>query len=94
MNKIYLFTRKHDKESYKFFLNRSISWVDNKPYYYISVDTPGNCFGYEDHILLDSDGIASTMYRYLPPYILERIGLQMRRAAKKYCNDKAYTELM
>lgn len=35
-----LFTRKYNKEEYRFFIKTMVSWADNKPIKYISVETP------------------------------------------------------
>lgn len=67
-----LFTRKYNKEEYRFFLETMISWVDGKPKKYLSVETPENCFGYPDYVHF-SNGDAYTLHRYLQPWILKRI---------------------
>lgn len=67
-----LFTRKYNKEEYRFFLKTMTSWVDGKPKKYLSVETPENCFGYPDYVHF-SNGNAYTLYRYLQPWILKRI---------------------
>lgn len=93
------FTRKHAGEVYKFYTV--------KPEYegetgclgivltpYVEVETPENCFGYPDIILLtnvrdfDDEGyfvgyrqIAYTVHRYLPKHILKAIEKQMLKLA-------------
>lgn len=67
-----LFTRKYNKEEYRFFIKTMVSWVDNKPIKYISVETPENCLGYHDCVHF-SNGEPYTLYRYLQPWILKKI---------------------
>lgn len=67
-----LFTRKYNKEEYRFFLKTMISWTSGEPKKYISVETPKNCFGYNDYVHF-SNGKPYTFYRYLQPWILKKI---------------------
>lgn len=70
MTKTYLYSRKHDKEEYKFFLVNDKSWISGKEYQYIMVEAPENCFGYPDYIhLTERNGVilgASGTHRYHP----------------------------
>lgn len=74
-------TRKYNKEEYKFYLNEP-SYVGEKGIFnveiepYVSVETPENCFGYSDIILLNR-GKAYTLERYLPRWILKKIEKKM-----------------
>lgn len=64
----YLFSRKFNGEEYKFYhKSMNTKWG---LYSYFEIDTPANCFGYEDHILFDN-GTPYTMYRYCPNWILK-----------------------
>lgn len=67
-----LFTRKYNKEEYRFIMTTMISWGDGKPKKYLSVETPANCFGYHDYVIFNN-GNAYTLYRYLQPWILKKI---------------------
>lgn len=68
-----LFTRKYNKEEYRFFKKTMISWIDGKPKTYLSIETPKNCFGYNDYVHFNSTGEPYTLYRYLQPWILKKI---------------------
>ena len=74
MEKITLFTRKYNKESYEFILNKpdsgelGVLGLPIKPY--ISIKTTENSFGYNDTILFDN-GVPYTLYRYTPNWILK-----------------------
>lgn len=74
-------TRKYNKEEYKFYLNEP-SYIGEKGIFnveiepYVSVDTPANCFGYSDTVLLNR-GSAYTLERYLPRWILKKIEKKM-----------------
>lgn len=76
-----LFTRKFNKEEYKFFINEP-EYVGEKGYCgieiepYVSVETPVNAFGYTDTVLLNR-GKAYTLERYLPCWILKKIEKKM-----------------
>ena len=74
-------TRKYNKEDYKFFLNepeyvgeKGVCGIEIEPY--VSVETPENCFGYSDTVLLNK-GKAYTLNRYLPRWILKKIEQKM-----------------
>lgn len=71
MEKQLLFTRKFNKETYKFYLNEGIGCfgIYSK---YISVETPENSLGYTDTVLFNK-GTAYTLHRYLPKWILKQI---------------------
>ena len=77
MKTVYLFSRIYDKEEYKFFLNepeyvgeKGVCGIEIEPY--VSVETPENGFGYSDTVLM-SNGVAYTLHRYLPRWILRKI---------------------
>jgi len=77
-----IYTRKYNKEEYKFYLNepdyvgeKGILGIEIQPY--ISVTTPENCFGYSDTVLMGNDK-AYTLYRYLAPWILKKIEKKMK----------------
>ena len=74
-------TRKYAGEEYKFFINEpeyagevGICGIEIEPY--VSVETPENCFGYSDTVLLNK-GKAYTLNRYLPRWILKRVEQKM-----------------
>lgn len=71
MEKILLFTRKFNGETYKFFMNKGIGCFGIYSEY-ISVETPENDFGYSDTVLFNN-GNAYTLYRYLQNWILKAI---------------------
>lgn len=81
------FTRKHARETYKFFVckpeyegEKGILGIEITPY--VEVETPENCFGYPDYVLLGSrTGKAYTLNRYMPPHILKAIEKQMLKLA-------------
>ena len=83
-------TRKYNKEEYKFFLNepeyeyeKGVCGAYIEPY--VSVETPQNGFGYSDTVLIsNSDGMAYTQYRYLPPWILKKIQDKMIQIIDEY----------
>ena len=81
-------TRKFNKEIYTFELNTMISWTNRKEIEYISCTTPKNCFGYEDHILLNSKNQAYTLHRYLPKWILKKCEEIMIELQEKYCESE------
>lgn len=66
MEKTLLFTRKYNKETYKFYLNKDIYSE------YITVETPENFLGYKD-IIFFNKGKAYTLYRYIPNWIFKKI---------------------
>lgn len=81
MKTILVCTRKYNKEDYKFFLNepeyageKGVCGIEIEPY--VSVETPENCFGYSDTVLLNK-GKAYTLNRYLPRWILKRVEQKM-----------------
>lgn len=74
-------TRKYNKEEYKFYLNEpdyvgelGVCGIEIEPY--VSVETPENGFGYSDTVLI-SNGVAYTLYRYLPRWILKKLEQKM-----------------
>ena len=74
-------TRKYNKEEYKFYLHepdyvgeKGVCGIEIIPY--VSVETPENCFGYFDTVLM-SNGKAYTLNRYLPLWILKKIEQKM-----------------
>lgn len=74
MEKITLFTRKYNKKTYTFILNKphpgelGLLGLPIKPY--ISIKTPENSLGYNDTILFNN-GAPYTLYRYTPKWILK-----------------------
>lgn len=83
MKTIYIATRKHRGEEYKFFLHtpetkgeKGIYGIEIEPF--ISVETPENGFGYPDTILMDHvTGGAYALHRYIAPSTLKAIQKQM-----------------
>ena len=63
-----LFTRKFEKEIYKFYLVVDIGWSTGEPIYHYKVETPPNIFGYNDYIDFIG-GISKSLYRYQPLWI-------------------------
>lgn len=63
-----LFSRKFEKEIYNFFLVVDRSYVHNELIYYYVVETPHNCFGYNDYIDFFG-GCAFSKHRYHPKWI-------------------------
>lgn len=84
MTKELLFTRKFNKETYKFFLNKGIGCFGIYSEY-VSVETPENSFGYTDTILFNH-GIPYTLNQYLQPWIM--------RAATAILLKKGYAAYM
>lgn len=82
--------RKYAGEEYKFFINEpecagetGILGMEITPY--ISVETPENCFGYIDTVLMDSKtGIVYTLHRHLQPWIKRKIKEQMLKIEDEY----------
>lgn len=81
-------TRKYNKEEYKFYLNepeyegeRGVCGLKIAPY--VSVETPENCFGYSDTILLNGR-VAYSLYRYFPKWILNRVSKKMQEIMEVY----------
>lgn len=72
-NKKYLFSRRIAGETYKFYMCKMVSIIDNKMREYITVYTPENGLGYPDIISFNHDGTPYTYYRYLAPWKLNRI---------------------
>lgn len=79
-----LFSRRIAGETYKFYMCKMVSIIDNKMREYIIVYTskmreyiivytPENCLGYHDIISFDNTGIPYTHYRYLAPWKFNRI---------------------
>lgn len=73
MDKKYLFSRRIAGETYKFYMCKMVSIIDNKMREYITVYTPENCLGYHDIISFNNTGIPYTHYRYLASWKLNRI---------------------
>lgn len=71
MSKELLFTRKFNKEIYKFYLEKGIGCFGIYSEY-VSVETPVNDFGYTDTILFNN-GKGYTLNRYLPKWIMKKI---------------------
>lgn len=84
MNKTLLFTRRFNKETYKFYHNSGVGCLGIYSEYY-SVETPENCFGYNDTILFNH-GEPYTLHRYLAPWI--------KQACKKALIKKGYNPAM
>lgn len=83
-----LFTRKFNKEEYKFFINepeyvgeKGVLGMEIAPY--VHVETPNNGFGYADTVLMQN-GQAYTLHRYLQPWILKRIEKIMKQIQDSY----------
>jgi hypothetical protein len=83
-----LFTRKFNKEEYKFFINepeyegeRGVCGIKITPY--VSVETPDNGLGYTDTVLMNGEN-AYTLHRYLQPWILKRIEKIMKQIQDSY----------
>ena len=88
MKTVYLFSRIYDKEEYKFFLNepeyvgeKGVCGIEIEPY--VSVETPENGFGYSDTVLM-SNGVAYTLHRYLPRWILRKIEDRLKSFLEVY----------
>ena len=74
MEKTYLFSRKIDKQEYKFYhmdFTEEESFTD-EPHGCFMVETPENAFGYPDVVYFDRDG-DYTMHRYLAPYKIRKL---------------------
>lgn len=74
MEKTYLFSRKIDKQEYKFYhmdFTKEESFTD-EPHGCFMVETPENAFGYSDVVYFDRDG-DYTMHRYLAPYKIRKL---------------------
>lgn len=71
MDRELLFTRKYNKEEYKFYLIKGIG-VFGIYSEYIEVETPENCFGYPDYVRFNH-GNPYTSWRYLQPWIMRKI---------------------
>lgn len=63
-----LFTRKFNKEVYKFYLVTDRCWVDNEPMYNYWIETPENCLGYTD-IISFTGGVGCGIHRTHANYI-------------------------
>lgn len=68
MENEYLFSRKFNKEEYRFY-RKSIYTKQGKVTYF-EVVTPENCLGYPDYILF-ANGIPYSQWRYCPQWILK-----------------------
>ena len=80
-------TRKIYGETYTFYLNspefegeKGICGVEIVPY--ISIETPENCFGYNDTVLF-SFGVPYTLNRPLSRHVLSELTKTAKRLAKK-----------
>ena len=74
MKKTYLFSRKINKQEYKFYhmdFAKEESFTD-KAHGCFMVETPENAFGYPDVVYFDRDG-DYTMHRYLAPYKIRKL---------------------
>ena len=74
MEKTYLFSRKINKQEYKFYhmdFTKEESFTD-EPHGCFMVETPENAFGYSDVVYFDRDG-DYTMHRYLAPYKIRKL---------------------
>ena len=74
MKKTYLFSRKINKQEYKFYhmdFTKEESFTD-EPHGCFMVETPENAFGYSDVVYFDRDG-DYTMHRYLAPYKIRKL---------------------
>ena len=74
MEKTYLFSRKINKQEYKFYhmdFTKEESFTD-EPHGCFMVETPENAFGYPDVVYFDRDG-DYTMHRYLAPYKIRKL---------------------
>ena len=74
MKKTYLFSRKINKQEYKFYhmdFTKEESWT-GVPYGCFMVETPENAFGYPDVVYFDRDG-DYTIRRYLAPYKIRKL---------------------
>lgn len=88
MKRELVFTRKHRGEEYKFYTcipeykgEKGCLGIELSPY--VEVETPENCFGYPDTILLSNNKQAYTLNRYLQPSILKAIEKQMIKLQEK-----------
>lgn len=84
-----LTTRRYNKQTYTFYLNKLTSGQ-----LYVTCETPPNCFGYPDIVLLASPSYndnftprAYTLYRTLPNWILNKIEAMLIKLAKEYTNE-------
>lgn len=78
MEKILVKTRKFNKEEYKVYLIKpsydgetGVCGMEIEPY--VQVETPENCFGYEDTILFNSIGYGYSLNRYHPNWIMREL---------------------
>ena len=74
MKKTYLFSRKINKQEYKFYhmdFAKEESFTDEAHGCFM-VETPENAFGYPDVVYFDRDG-DYTMHRYLAPYKIRKL---------------------
>lgn len=74
MKKTYLFSRKINKQEYKFYhmdFTKEESFTD-EPHGCFMVETPENAFGYSDVVYFDRDR-DYTMHRYLAPYKIRKL---------------------
>ena len=74
MKKTYLFSRKINKQEYKFYhmdFTKEESFTD-EPHGCFMVETPENAFGFPDYVFF-KDGTGSTQHRYLAPYIIKKL---------------------
>ena len=83
MERILLFTRKFNKEEYKFYMNKGVGCFGIYSEY-ISVETPKNDFGYTDTVLFNHEN-PYTLNRYLQKWILKAITeVLIKKGYKEY----------
>lgn len=90
MTKELIKTRKIDNGLYNFFLNKpsylgetGCCGIEIEPY--ITIETPENCFGYNDTLLYDNrNGVLYTLHRYLPKWIKNQLLKTYLILSKKY----------
>ena len=89
MKKTYLFSRKINKQEYKFYhmdCPKEESWT-GVPYGCFMVETPENAFGYPDYVYF-SEGKESTMHRPLANYITKKLRSYLEKQG--YNPDSSY----
>lgn len=69
---VVLFTRKVNKQEFKFIKNTLVCCITGKDREYLSIETPENCFGYPDTILFNK-GVPRTMHRHQPKWIMKKL---------------------
>lgn len=78
MEKTLIKTRRFNKETYKIYLIKpsydgetGICGMEIEPY--VQVETPENCFGYEDYVHFNSIGYGYCLHRTLPNWIMKEL---------------------